>query len=63
MIGTILKVLVIALSIITFIILFTGIILDMAGYYNHLHREDNFMENDEFDYGHNVEHTEKDNQL
>lgn len=39
------------------LILFVGIFLDFIGYYKRMERnEKHHMDNDEFDYGHNVNH-------
>lgn len=39
------------------LILFMGIFLDFIGYYKRMERnEKHHMDNDEFDYGHNVNH-------
>lgn len=38
-------------------VLLMGIFLDFIGYYNRMERnEKHHMDNDEFDYGHNVNH-------
>lgn len=39
------------------LILFVGIFLDFIGYYKRMERNEKpHMDNDEFDYGHNVNH-------
>lgn len=54
MIGLIIVLLLFTIS---SLIIFVGIFLDFIGYYKRMERnEKHHMDNDEFDYGHNVNH-------
>lgn len=61
MINKIAMLVVIAAFLICVIILVTGFILDFIGFYKRMARMEHYMNNDEYDYGHDVKHKEEGN--
>ena len=41
------------------LILVVGFILDFIGFYERMEKMEHYMDNDEYDYGHNVNHNEE----
>ena len=52
------KIIVIAAFLLCVAILSTGFILEFLGFYKRMEKMEHYMDNDEYDYGHNVNHNE-----